>query len=166
MCLERIIPLTNWFQSYQQLRARPARFDTLQGQVSYAVRALGASYAIPQIDVPGEHFVAIPLQARISRLQEKLIACTTAQRRVQSCTDRESAYDAVFEEYSACLHSKPSQAAFLQKLLLGSLSDTTTRIDDVRVWLDQQVVTYTEMIARREEDSRREDVQTKQSEGE
>ena len=103
VCLERIAPLTNWFQTYQQLRARPARFDTLQGQVSYIIRASGASYAIPHMNTPGEYLMTTPVQARIYRLQEKLIASTTAQRSVQLCTDRESAYDAVFREYSACL---------------------------------------------------------------
>ena len=164
-CLERIALLTNWFQTYQQLRARPARFDTLQGQVSYIIRASGASYAIPHVDTPGACLVTTPLQARIYRLREKLMACTTAQRCVHPCTDVPSAYDAVFKEYSVCLPIRPYQAAFLQKLLLGSLSETTTRIDDVRVWLDQQVVTYTEMIARREEEYRGAAVpQTKQKE--
>ena len=107
-----------------------------------------------------------PLQARIYRLQEKLIASTTAQRSVQSCTDSTVAYDAVFREYSACLRLKPLQAAFLQKLLLGPLSDVTTHLDDVRVWLDQQVKTYTEMIARREEEYRREVSLRMQTEGE
>ena len=133
VCLEQIAPLTNWFQTYQQLRARPAQFERLQGQVSYIIRASGASYAIPHVDTPGERLMTNPLQARIYRLQEKLIASTTAQRSVLLCTDSTVAYDAVFREYSACLRIKPLQAAFLQKLLLGPLSDVTTHLDDVRV---------------------------------